>query len=84
MRVGDHVGSLYSEAHLYNCVIWGQAQSVVNVPCSMISHCDLSDAQCFGQNGNMCSDPLFVTGSQGDYYLSHAGVNAKKEDKKAE
>jgi len=65
-----------SEANMYNCIVWGQTDSIVNVPCSMVSHCDLSDGSCNGENGNISQDPLFVTGAQGDYYLSHAGVNA--------
>jgi len=77
VRVEDPVNEWYSEAHLYNCTVWGQEDSVVNVPCSMISHCDLSDGSCNGQNGNISQDPFFVTGAQGDYYLSHAGVNSK-------
>ncbi|HUT04263.1 MAG TPA: right-handed parallel beta-helix repeat-containing protein [bacterium] len=69
---------------LYNCILWNNEDDICiegGVPCE-IYHCNISDGDGQGENGNISQDPLFVTGAQGDYYLAHAGVNAKKKEAK--
>ncbi len=63
---------------LYNCVIWGHQDDIQingDMPVE-IYNCNISDGDGLGENGNISEDPLFVTGPLGDYYLSHADVNA--------
>ena len=74
-----------SRLRLYNCVIWGHEDDIQitgDMPVE-IYHCNISDGDGLGSNGNISEDPLFVTGPQGDYYLSHAGVNSKKKQEKS-
>ncbi|HUT04262.1 MAG TPA: right-handed parallel beta-helix repeat-containing protein [bacterium] len=69
---------------LYNCIFWDNDDDIrfkEGLDYS-ISHCNISDGDGLGENGNISQDPLFVSGAQGDYNLSHAGVNAKKKDDK--
>jgi len=71
-------------ATLTNCILWNNGDDIYTrygEP-PTISHCNISDGDGLGENGNISQDPLFVTGAQGDYYLSHAGVNSKKKEKR--
>jgi len=64
---------------LYNCIIWGHEDDIHisgDMPVE-IYHCNISDGDGVGENGNISQDPLFVTGAHGDYYLSHSGVNCR-------
>jgi len=70
---------------LYNCILWGNDDDIKLHAGGIIPeiyHCNISDGDGLGENGNICEDPLFVSGPQGDYYLSHAGVNSKKKEQK--
>jgi len=55
-----------SEPTLTNCLLWGNDDDLVNIGCTQISHCDIEDEDCEGENGNFSENPLFVAG----YYLS--------------
>ena len=82
---GVHGAGVTGYIKLYNCVLWGHEDDIyIGGTMSVeIYHCNIEDGDGAGSNGNISQDPLFVTGAQGNYYLSHAGVNSKKEDKKA-
>jgi len=70
--------SEHGRVRLYNCVFWGNDDDLdVTGTDLTITHCNIADGDGLGENGNISQDPLFVTGSHGDYYLSHAGVNSK-------
>ncbi len=57
---------------LNNCIFWGNDDDLdVTGTELIISHCDISDGDGAGSDGNISQDPLFVTGPDGDYYLSH-------------
>ena len=86
-REGIFVAYVPGSFRLYNCIVWGNERGDLGTVegydhCPYIYHCNMADGDCEGENGNICEDPLFVSGPQGDYYLSHAGVNAKKKEQK--
>ena len=58
---------------LYNCIVWGHQDDLLIEGGAQIdiSHCNISDGDGCGENGNICEDPLFVSGPGGDEYLSH-------------
>jgi len=57
---------------LYNCIFWGNDDDLdVRSTELIIRHCNISDGDGLGENGNISEEPLFVTGAQGDEYLSH-------------
>ena len=71
-------------ATLTNCILWNNGDDIYTdyADPPTIRHCNISDGDGLGENGNISQDPLFVSGPQGDYYLSHAGVNSKKKEQK--
>jgi len=84
--VGNFKHGVYSDignVKLYNCIVWNNDDDICGNDADLtISHCNISDGDGLGENGNISQDPLFVTGPQGDYYLSHADVNSKKKQEK--
>ena len=87
--VDNHKTGIYAQGTegrvtIRNCIIWGNDDDLLLTGTLdySISHCNISDGDGLGENGNISEDPVFVTGPQGDYYLSHAGVNAEKKREK--
>ncbi|MBN1592442.1 MAG: right-handed parallel beta-helix repeat-containing protein, partial [Candidatus Coatesbacteria bacterium] len=55
-----------AELQLINCILWDNNDDLQWIDCAGISHCDIEDGDCSGQNSNFSADPLFVF----KYYLS--------------
>lgn len=54
---------------LTNSIVWDNGDDLVDIACSEVSHCDISDGTCDGQNGNICLNPEFVSrGGSGVLY----------------
>ena len=86
IKDGVYMANFRSTVGIYNCILWRNNDDIRKNEAGnghlTISHCNISDGDGLGENGNISQDPLFVTGAQGDYYLSHAGVNSKKKEKR--
>ena len=53
---------------LTNSIIWNNGDDMADMTCSDISHCNISDGTCDGQNGNISEYPLFVSVGYGFEY----------------
>ena len=84
---GVYMSEWRTVVRLYNCILWDNYDDLHRDEGGdgqlIIRHCNISDGDGLGENGNISQDPLFVTGAKGDYYLSHAGVNSKKKEAKS-
>jgi len=76
-KTGIYAHGREGRVTIRNCIIWGNDDDLLLTGTLdySISHCNISDGDGVGENGNISQDPLFVTGAHGDYYLSHSGVN---------
>ena len=63
---------------LTNCILWENGDDIDGVGCGLISHCDIEDGDCEGQDGNICQDPEFVPIYAFPYYLSHTGAQSSQ------
>ena len=64
-----------------NCILWANTSSAGNPQVhnasgatTIVTYTDIDQAGYDGGTGNLRSDPLFVTGPRGDYYLSHTAA----------
>jgi hypothetical protein len=66
---GGIYGNLNTE--VVDSIFWSNMfDQLYGHDCSNITYCDIQDGECSGSTGNIASDPNFVTGPKGDYYLS--------------
>ena len=74
----DGVSASSCSPTLTNCIVWNNGDDLVGISCSSVSHCDIEDGDCEGQDGNISVDPKFVpTGDHPyTYYLAHLGPQA--------
>jgi len=65
-------GGVYGNIEINNCILWGNtADNSLQIHGSgIVSYSDVEGG--FAGTNNIDSDPLFVTGAEGDYYLSQA------------
>jgi hypothetical protein len=65
-------GGVYGNIEINNCILWGNiADNSLQIHGSgIVSYSDVEGG--FDGTNNIDSDPLFVTGVEGDYYLSQA------------
>jgi predicted outer membrane repeat protein len=90
---GGGISCWHSEAEFFNCIVWGNT-ALVTYPAVQIGteivpqirHCDIDQAG-YGTAlggaadayGNIRIDPLFVTGPDGEYYLSQTAAGQLEE-----
>ena len=64
----------YSNTEIFNSIMWGnQGREIYNpdlAAYAVVTYSDIEDG--YPLVGNIDSDPLFVTGPRGDYYLRHS------------
>ncbi|MBN1594281.1 MAG: DUF1565 domain-containing protein [Candidatus Coatesbacteria bacterium] len=77
----DGVNVSGNSSVLLNSIIWNNDDDIVDLNCSQISHCDISDGTCEGQYGNISQDPRFTYLPAGcrynGYFLYYANDNDK-------
>ncbi|MBN2209152.1 MAG: right-handed parallel beta-helix repeat-containing protein, partial [Candidatus Coatesbacteria bacterium] len=54
--------SVEAEIQLTNCILWGNEDDLQWVDCAGVSHCDIEDGDCEGENGNFSENPRFISG----------------------
>lgn len=69
-------GGIYNtgEPVIYNCIVWGNTPNAISTGSTPpnITFSDIEGG--FSGTGNIDSDPLFIDGLHGYYYLSHTGA----------
>jgi len=77
----DGVNVSGNTSTLTNSIIWNNGDDIVDMTCSDISHCDISDGTCDGTSGNISENPQFVSmgnGSEYDGYFLYFGGESDK------
>ena len=77
----DGVNVSGATSTLKSSIIWNNGDDIVDMTCSEISCCDISDGTCEGQNGNISEDPRFASIGNGSEYDGYFLYYANETDK---